>query len=172
MDKREAIKNWTKHQHYSAWRDLPGLRHGKFFIGRPCKKRANNLLKLSKPQLKMIVAILMTHAPMLKHLSVMGLFDGDPTCRFWRKEAETVQHIICCCKALARQHYNIFGRLIAEPKDISTTSVRDLCLFIRGTGLLNLCWMKCWGLNNKPMAEAHPGHMLMGPKGRGGGGEQ
>jgi hypothetical protein len=82
VDKREAIKNWTKHQHYSAWRDLPGLRHGKFFIGRPCKKRANNLLKLSKPQLKMIVAILMTHAPMLKHLSVMGLFDGDPTCRF------------------------------------------------------------------------------------------
>jgi len=27
---REAIKNWTEHQHYSAWRDLPGLRHGSF----------------------------------------------------------------------------------------------------------------------------------------------
>jgi hypothetical protein len=27
----------------------------------------------------------------------------------------------------------------AFPKDISTASVRDLCLFIRGTGLLNLC---------------------------------
>ena len=24
---REAIKNWTEHQHYSAWRDMPGLRH-------------------------------------------------------------------------------------------------------------------------------------------------
>jgi len=69
----------------------------------------------------------------------MGLFDGDPSCRFRRKETETVQHIICCCEALARQRYNVFGKLTAYPKDISTTSVRDFCLFIRGTGLLNLC---------------------------------
>jgi hypothetical protein len=47
-------------------------------------------------------------------------------------ETETVQHIICCCEVLARQRYNVFGKLIAEPKDISTTSVRDLWLFIRG----------------------------------------
>jgi hypothetical protein len=32
-----------------------------------------------------------------------------------------------------------WGNLTVEPKDISTTSVRDLCLFIRGTRLLNLC---------------------------------
>jgi len=42
---REAIKNWTKVQHHNAWRDLLGLRHGKLFIGRPCKKRADDLLK-------------------------------------------------------------------------------------------------------------------------------
>jgi len=55
---REVIKNWTELQHYSAWRDLPGHRHGKLFIGRPCKKRADDLLKLSRHQLKMVVAIL------------------------------------------------------------------------------------------------------------------
>ena len=57
------------------------------------------------------------------------MFDGDPTCRFCRKETETVQHIICCCKALARQRYNVFGNPFVEPKDISTASVRDLCLY-------------------------------------------
>jgi hypothetical protein len=118
---------------------LPGHRHGKLFIGRPCKKRADDLLRLSRPQLKMVVAILTGHDPVRRHLYIMGLFDGDPTCRFCRIETETVQHIICCCEALARQRYNVFGRLIAEPKDISTASVRDLCLFIRGTGLLKLC---------------------------------
>ena len=87
----------------------------------------------------MIDAFLTGHTPVQKHLYVMGLFDGDPTCRFCRMEAETVQHIICCCEALARQRYNVFRRLIAEPKDLSTTSVRDLCLFIRGTRLMNLC---------------------------------
>jgi hypothetical protein len=87
----------------------------------------------------MVVAILTGHAPVWRYLNIMGLFDGDPTSRFCRMETETVQHIICCCEALARQRCNVFGRLIAKPKDISTASIRDLCLFIRDTGLLNVC---------------------------------
>jgi hypothetical protein len=98
----------------------------------------------------MAVAVLMGHARVRRHLYIMGLFDGDPTSWFCRMETETVQHIICCCEVLACQPYNVFGKLFAEPKDISTASVRDLCLFIRGTGLLNLCWMECLGLHNKP----------------------
>jgi hypothetical protein len=116
----------------------PGDRHGTLFIGRPRKKRADDLLKLSRYQLKMVVVILTGHAPARGHLYTMGLFDGDPTRRFCMKETETVQYIICCCEALARQRYNIFGNRLVEPKDISTASVRGLCLFIRGTGLLNV----------------------------------
>jgi hypothetical protein len=86
----------------------------------------------------MVIAILTGHAPVRKHLCTMGLFEGDPTCRFCRKEAETAQHIICCFEALASQRYNIFGSLEVEPTDIRTASVRDLCLFIRGTGLQNM----------------------------------
>jgi len=82
----------------------------------------------------MIVVILTGHAPLGKHLCIMGLFKGDLTCRFCRMEAETVQHNICCCEALARQRYNVFGRLIAKPKDISTISVKDPCLFIKVQG--------------------------------------
>jgi ferredoxin-thioredoxin reductase catalytic subunit len=87
----------------------------------------------------MVVAILTGHAPVRGHLHTMGLFDGNPTCRFCRKETETVQHVICCCEALALERRNVFGSLFVEPKDISTASVCDLRLFIRGTGLLNLC---------------------------------
>jgi hypothetical protein len=111
----------------------------------------------------MVVAILTGHSPVRGHLYTMGLFDGDPTCRFCRKETETVQHIICCCEALARQRYNIFGNRLDEPKDVSTASVRDLCLFIKGTGLLNLYCLEYSGLYNKPKAEVHPGHKLTGP---------
>jgi len=136
---REAIKNWTEMQHHRAWIDLPGLRHGKLFIGRPCKKRADDLLKLSRHQLKMVTAIYTGHAPVRGHLYIMGVFDGDPICRYCGMETETVQYIICCCKAVARQHYNVFGRLTVEPKDISTASIRDLCLFIHGAELLRLC---------------------------------
>jgi hypothetical protein len=37
---RKAIRTLTENQHHSAWRDLPGHRNGKLFIGRQCKKRA------------------------------------------------------------------------------------------------------------------------------------
>jgi hypothetical protein len=70
----------------STWRDMPGHRHGKLFIGKPCKKRADNLLRLSKHLLRLTVAIFTGHAPVRGHLYTMGLFDGDPTCRFYRKE--------------------------------------------------------------------------------------
>jgi hypothetical protein len=105
--KQACYKKWKKmsivrsdetyHEHQAG-----NLRHGKLLIGSPCKKRADDLLKLSRYQLKMVVAILTGHAPVRGHLYTMGMFDGDPTCRFCRKETETVQHIICCCEVLAR----------------------------------------------------------------------
>jgi hypothetical protein len=67
------------------------------FIRKPCKKRVDGLLKLSRHLLKTAVAVFTGHAPVRKHLVIMGLFDGDPTCKFCRKETETVHHIICCC---------------------------------------------------------------------------
>jgi len=113
---REAIKNWTEHQHFRTWKDTPGCRHGKVFIGKPCKKRADNLLKLGRHQLKTVVAILTGHAPVKGHLCTMGLFNGNPSCRFCGMETETVQHITCCCESLARQRYNVFGDCLYNQK--------------------------------------------------------
>jgi hypothetical protein len=95
---------------------LAGHKHGKLFIGRPCKKRVDDLLKLSRHQLKMVVAIFTGYVPARGHLYIMGLFDGNSTCRFCRKETETVQHIICCCEVLAHQRHNVFGNPLVEPK--------------------------------------------------------
>jgi hypothetical protein len=71
-------------------------------------------------------------------LRTIGLFDGDPSCRFSGMETETVQHLVCRCETLSRQRYNVFGELIMEPKDLCTATVKDLCLFIRNTGLSKL----------------------------------
>jgi hypothetical protein len=135
---REAVRTWTVNQHHCAWKYLPGHRHGNLFISGPCKKRADYLFKLNSHKLKMVVAILTGHASVRTHLRTLGLFEGDPTRRFCRKEAETVQHIICRCEVLARWRFNGFENLTFEAKVIITASGRDLCLFIRGTGLLRL----------------------------------
>jgi hypothetical protein len=136
---REAIKKWTKYQHLKTWKDMPGCRHSKLFIGRLCKKRSDDLLKLNRHRLKLAVAFLTRHAPVREHLRTIDLFNEDPPYRFCRMETETAQHIIYSCEALSRQRYNVFGKPLVEPKEISTASVRDLCLFIRVSRLLNLC---------------------------------
>jgi hypothetical protein len=87
----------------------------------------------------MVVAILTGHAPVGMHLRTMGLFEGDPACRFCGQQAETVQHIICRCEAMACRFFNVFRDLVVKPKAILVATVRDLCLFIRGIRLLNLC---------------------------------
>jgi hypothetical protein len=139
---RQAIRTWIINQHHRTWKVLPDHRHGKLFISGPCKKRAEDLIKLSRYQLRMVVAILTGHAPVRTHLRTTGLFKGDPACRFCRQEAETLQHIVCRCDGMACWRFSVFGDSVCEPKDISTASVRDLCLFIRGTGLPNVCWTK------------------------------
>ena len=128
---REAIKNWTELQHLNKWIHMPGCKHGKLYIGRPCMKRADDLLKMNRYQIKLVAAILTGHAPMRGHLLTIGLFDGDPSCRFCGMENETVQHLVCRCGALSRQRFNVFEEPTTEPKDICTATLGDL-------GLLNM----------------------------------
>jgi hypothetical protein len=137
---REKITNWTELQYSNTWTQIPGCKHGKLFIGRTCKKRADDLLNLDGHQLKLIAVILTGRAPVRGHLRTIGLFDGDPSCRLCGLETETVQHLVCCCYALSGQRYNVFwGELIIEPNVIRTATVKYLCVFIRNTGLSELC---------------------------------
>jgi hypothetical protein len=69
-------------QHRRIWRGVPGHKHGKIFINGPCKKIAEDVLKLSRHQFRMLVAILTGYATVRKHLRTMGQFEGDPVCRF------------------------------------------------------------------------------------------
>ena len=80
-------------QHLRASIDLPDLRHGKLFIGGPCKKKSYDLLKLSRHQLKMVTATYTGHAPVRGHLCTMGFLMGIRSADFagWRlKQCSTL----------------------------------------------------------------------------------
>jgi hypothetical protein len=87
----------------------------------------------------MVVAFLTGRVPVRKHLNIMGPFDCDHTCRFYRVDTKNVHHLICFCEAFARQHYDFFGKFCVEPKDISMASLKERYLLARETGLENIC---------------------------------
>jgi ribonuclease HI len=41
---REAVKNWTGYQHYTAWKDLPGHRRSTLFIGNHVREELKTCL--------------------------------------------------------------------------------------------------------------------------------
>ena len=55
-------------------------------------------LKLSRHQLRMVVAYLTGHAPVKKHLNMMGLFDSDADLRFCKMETEAVTILFAAAK--------------------------------------------------------------------------
>ena len=67
-----------------------------------------------------------------------------------------MQHI-CCCEALARQRYNVFGRLTVELKDISSLDRGPVPLHTRRraveAGLKDIL-----RLHNKPKAAVYSVH--------------
>jgi len=72
---------------------LPGIiyrghKHGKRFISRPCKQSAEELLKLSRHQPRVVVELLVEHVPVKKDLNSMGLLDGNLDCRFCKVDTE------------------------------------------------------------------------------------
>jgi hypothetical protein len=70
----------------------------------------------------MVVVILTGHAPVRTHLRSVGLFEGDPTCRFYKKGVDG--RLVCSRAGLARKHSglipahcapNRFGCLLSSP---------------------------------------------------------
>jgi len=94
---REAIKNWTEVQHHrEPGKICQASDMANYLWADHVRKELMTYLR--RHQLNMVTAIFTGHAPVRGHLYIMGLFVGDPICRFCGMETETVQHIICCCR--------------------------------------------------------------------------
>jgi hypothetical protein len=105
---RKAFRDWTITNHRKYWRSLTGLRQIKGFIQGPSAKRAKELLKLERNQLRWVVGLLTGYCHLNGHLFKLGL-SNSPTCDRCQKENETATHILCECEALAHLRFCHLG---------------------------------------------------------------
>jgi hypothetical protein len=133
----KAIRDWTTMSHKKHWKSLTGLRQAKGLIWGPSAKRARELLKLDKNQLRLVVGLLTGHCHLKGHLFKLGLSDS-PTCDRCREEDETATHVLWKCEALAHQRLRHLGQYFMEPSDYFDAPMYKVLHFIRSAGLLRI----------------------------------
>jgi hypothetical protein len=102
---KKAIRDWMTMNHKKYWESLIGLRQAKGFIWGPCAKRAKELLKLDRNQLRLVVGLLTGHCNLKGHLFKLGLSDC-PTCERCQEKDETLRDAlgeVCGCYKGRRQ---------------------------------------------------------------------
>jgi hypothetical protein len=121
--------------HKKYWESLTGLRQTKGLIRGSSAKRAKELLKLDRNQLRWVVGLLIGHCHLKGHLFKLGLSDCS-TCERCQDKDETATHVLCECEASAHQRLRHLGQYFMDPSDYFDVPTYKILRFIRSAGLL------------------------------------
>jgi RNase H len=97
-------------------------------------KRTQELLTLTKSELKIITGILTGHNGLNYHMHRIGKSRGE-NCRLCLEESETAQHITCECPAIARIRLNHFDKRYLSPNKVQVIISKKILNFLRAIKL-------------------------------------
>ncbi|KAI5651394.1 RNase H domain-containing protein [Phthorimaea operculella] len=115
---RSLLRERTKNQHNTYWTGLEDCRQAREAMPTLSSRLSKKLLRLKKPQLRMITSIITGHGHFNKHLSVIGVTDS-PLCRACMEEEETAAHVVLHCKEVATYRAKHLGNPRSIPEALS-----------------------------------------------------
>jgi hypothetical protein len=86
-------------------------------------KRTQELLTLTKSELKFITGILTEHNGLIYHMHRIGKI-RDENCRLCLEESETALHIMCECPAIARIRLKHFDKGCLSPTELEVLKLK------------------------------------------------
>jgi hypothetical protein len=134
---KERITIWLRKEAYQLWNLVQGNRQAKLFLTTHSKKRASEILNMSRTNIRLITELLTGHCHLKKHLHRIGL-SASNTFRFCEDEEETPVHILCECDEIARLRLLYLGHAFPKPGDVMANPLRQMVRFIEKTGLANV----------------------------------
>lgn len=124
---KTLFTQWERRKMTQHWLTSPIGSHSRDFVF--CsKKRANEVLQLSKPDLKTLVGLLTGHCALRSHMYTIGRSDTR-LCRLCLEEDETARHILCECAAIARIRLQHFGERFPKPLTIRGVDPKGIVKF-------------------------------------------
>jgi hypothetical protein len=124
-------------KHAEHWQSICRQRQAKGFLKKIlCKKKAGELLNLSRNQLIIMIRLLTGHCHLKGHLLKLELVNSSK-CDTCKQASETASHVLCDCEALAALRFRHLGHHFMKPGDSEDISVSMVLHFVQGVGLLN-----------------------------------
>ena len=132
---RTSLRSWERQQLLLTWNNAPDCRQAKQLIPGIRVNLTQQLLALSRRQLRLVVGMLTGHNCLNRHLHIMGVVD-DPTCPMCLEEVETSVHFLGECEALVGVRQRILGLIYPYlgTRDIQELGIANLLRLIRDTG--------------------------------------
>lgn len=128
------LMEWVELEKTKHFNSLSPSSHSRFFINYS-KKRTQEVLELSKEELRMYVGLNTGFCNLNYHLSKIGLA-SDSTCRLCGNGCETPRHILCECSAASRTRLRHFGRLDLDQVFVRAVHPRKFLAFFKSLKLV------------------------------------
>ena len=98
------------------------------------RRRANEVLAISRWKLWAAVGLLTGHTTLRAHLYKLGHTEWQE-CRLCGYDKEHSVHIVCDCPILGCERYIIWGSMFLRPEDLKKVRVSSLLSLMANTGL-------------------------------------
>lgn len=133
----EAINRWITEEYTNFWNGVSGCRQAKANLGaEPIYRWHEELLRLQRPETRVVIGWLTGHCYFNRHLHVGRL--ERPICRFCQEEVETTEHILWNCPAIEGRRIRYLDTNSLGLSEKVPINPLDLLRFIRALDLMEV----------------------------------
>jgi hypothetical protein len=129
---RTALEDWVRSAHSRDFTQYEGAAQAKQMLGGLDGRRAKEVLKWTRNDLRTYTEAVTGHAPLNRHLALMHLVD-DPTCPECGKAEDTSLHLITECEAFDELRTRILGSPSITAQAVTGIMPRKLLKFVKAT---------------------------------------
>lgn len=121
----KALKDYIEIRHGIEWKEQPGMKHSKSFLGGNALGKSKFICGGSRRQARLTIGALTGHYATNQMLHRMHL-STNSLCRACGEETESMQHLLCDCDSLARKRMGLLGSAYPKPEDFRLFALKDV----------------------------------------------
>ncbi|KAF6198792.1 hypothetical protein GE061_006814 [Apolygus lucorum] len=134
---RATINRWVTNQTTRRWSNLGGHALSKRMVAKPNPSASEELLRLSRREVRLVVGLVTGFTPLQFHLNCIGVTQDTTLCRLCGEAEEKASHIIFDCQALSTRRFQLFGSPTPMEAFPCTNLAKPLLALTKGLGLFD-----------------------------------